>query len=110
MKSRHLSLLLLPAASFAATPTAPAPPEFPEAEIDLPPLSLADAAKRALPDVFRKDGPWARHHPALFASAPAAPGRLGPKRNVDPKMLVPPDPAIDYKMLIASPRSGINAK
>lgn len=110
MKPRHLPLLLLPAASFAATASTPALPEFPQAEIGLPPLSLADGAKQALPDVFRKGGPWGHRHPALFASTPTAPGLLVPKRDVDPKMIVPPDPAVDAKILVVRPSREVDAK
>lgn len=105
MKPRHLPLLLLPAASFAATASMPA-----QAAIGLPPLSLADGAKQALPEVFRKDGPWAHRHPSLFASTPTAPGLLMPKRDVDPKMIVPPDPAIDAKILVVPPSREVDAK
>jgi len=115
MKPRHLPLLLLlPAASVAAIAPAPTStpglPEFSHAEIGLPPLSLADGAKQALPDVFRDRLPPLTRRESPSLAKQLTPGLLVPKRDVDPKMIVPPDPAIDVKILVVPPSREVDAK
>lgn len=100
MKAIAASLLLTLPVFAAADPSLL---EFGGTPFRLPPLTLRDAAREALPPVFRS--------PAAFVAPPTAlKPRLVlklrvivPKTNPDPAMIVTPDPSIDYKMRIIVP-------
>ena len=101
MKRRAITILVL-CSSLVGAAVDEASLTFKAAPIELPPLTLEAAAKTPPQGFFRKDGPWYKIKKPLFGveNKQATPGILVPKGDLDPKMIIPPDPTIDYKMRI----------
>jgi hypothetical protein len=96
-------LLVLSSALWSAeTPT----PAFPEAKIELPPLSLADAARARMPSGF---GSAAVFTPATAAALARAPRKvshmpvLRPKESDAAMVITPPDNGVDYRLKVKRP-------
>lgn len=107
----HLAplLALLPLATLGAAE--PALPDFSDTKLDLPSTALIAAVPPPLPaTTAMRRAAVARRQLARAAAAPAEPGLLGPQGDLDPKMVVPPDPAADAKILVAKPRTDVDAR
>lgn len=84
-------------------------PTFPDAKIELPPLPLVQSAKPAMPPAIRLNPTGDR---ALHSPTPALVGRpqffsrmpiIVPRAKIDPKIVTPPNPDVDYKLLVKRP-------
>lgn len=94
-----LALLLLPAAAFSVA----SEPRFTPGQVQLPPLSLREAAKAALPSTQPDAAPrLSRSEPRRPLPKPRM-RTIEPRTNPDPHMAFPPNPAIDYKLRILRP-------
>jgi hypothetical protein len=97
------TLLCLLGCTLALPSIATAEPGFTPGHLTLPPLSLHEAAKAAIPP------PSVELTPTLSRSTsprPVAKPRMRviePRANPDPHMAFTPNPAIDYKLRIVRP-------
>jgi hypothetical protein len=86
----------------AETPT----PAFPEAKIELPPLSLAEAARARLPSMFGRPAVVAAANAGAWARAPRSVSRLPvlrPKDSDAAMVITPPDKGVDHKLMVKRP-------
>jgi hypothetical protein len=97
MKPIIAGFLLLTAGASAAPL-----PNFTPGHLALPPLSLRDAARAALPPALPEIAPFAT--PELRRALPQPRMRIiEPRGNPDPHMAFTPDPRVDYKLRILRP-------
>lgn len=98
-----VGLLLLSPALWAGEMPVPA---FPDAKIELPPLSLSEAAKARIPSSF---GAAAVRTPNTAAAAARAPRKvthmpvLRPKETDTAMVVAPLDRGVDYKLQVKRP-------